>query len=284
MRSCMKVKRAALAGNREGTQDKMSPGAASEGTSGSAEGVSETPDADTPAQGSSTSGDRAPAPARGSAEPFVEPVLQSAEEYYRAQGVIAQGQPGTEDHPGLKEESSMEEGSKAAAFVEPQLQSAEEYYGQLGLIPEKSPLTQDGGGDAEAEPAAGGVEEQSVGSSEGSETEEEPSWNAAASGKSIAQPLDDAAETLERAIMSDALREGQTAERDPAELLEIVLHEDAGELPAAWYNDVPSSAGAPEEPFWNAAGMARVIVKRQTAKDGKAGVGEARHLFRLSQR
>lgn len=274
----------APAGPHGKIQDAISSGAASEGTSGSTEGGSKASDPDASVQSSSTTGDEASATARGSTKPFVAPVLQSAEEYYRARGIIAQGQPGTADDAAQQEERTEKEGSKAAAFVEPQLQSAEEYYRQLGLISGEAPLTQGEGGAAEADSAAGEVGEQSVGSNEEVEAEEEPSWNAAASGKGTAQPLGDAAESLESVMAADAMRQGQSAERDPAEPLEIVLGDDAGELPAAWYNDVPRSAGAPEEPFWNAAGKARVIVKRQTAKEGEVGVVEARHLLHVRQR
>ena len=272
-----------LAGNTGDNKLELSPAPSSEGASASTEVDTKASDAGSPTEGTSTSGDDTPPKMGGSGKPFVEPVLQSAEEYYRAQGIITEGQPGAEDTPDLQEKPSGDRGSQAAAFVEPQLQSAEEYYRQLGLISVEVPSAQGEAAGSEAE-AAVGDGEQGLGTAEEPETEEEPSWNLAASGKGTAQPSDDAEGALEDAMLPDALQEGQTAERDPLEPLEIVLDDDAGELPAGWYNDEPRFAGAPEEPFWNAAGQARVIVKRHTGKKGNGGVNEARHLLRTRHR
>ena len=316
-----------LAGNTGDNELELSPAPSSEDASGSTEVGSKVSDAGSSTEGTSTSGDGTPAKMGGSGKPFVEPVLQSAEEYYRAQGIITEGQPGAEDStsgddtspkmggsgrpfvepvlqsaeeyyrargvitegqpgaedtPDLQEKASGDKGSQAAAFVEPQLQSAEEYYRQLGLISGEAPSAQGKAAGSEAEAAVGDGEQES-GTAEEPETEEEPSWNLAASGKGTAQPSDDTEGALEDAMLPDALQEGQTAERDPLEPLEIVLDDDAGELPAGWYNDEPRFAGAPEEPFWNAAGQARVVVKRQTGKKGNGGVNEARHLLRTRQ-
>ena len=279
----MVLKGATLAGKIGGAQLQLSPAAESPETSESREGESQASATDASIQGSSTSGDETLKTARGGKRPFIEPVLQSAEEYYRARGIITEGQLGAEDKPDLEEKPSEEKGSKAAAFVEPQLQSAEEYYRQLGLTSEEAPSAQGEAYDAEAEAAA--EDEGKVQGSDGElDTEEEPSWNLAASGKLPAQPSDDAAGASESAVMPEPLQEGQAAERDPAEPLEIVLDDAAGELPAGWYKDGPRSAGGPEEPFWNAAGKARVVVKRQTGKKASNGVTEARHRLRMRQR
>ena len=314
------VTNAALAGGGAATGHQLSPAAGSEGISGSGEGGGNASGAEASAQRSGTSGDERPAVAKGGAAPFVEPVLQSAEEYYRARGILPQGQPSTGETPDLAEEPSQEPDSKVAAFVEPELQSAEEYYRargiighaqpgaeakpdlaeeplqrvdgkvaafvepwlqpaeehyrQLGLLSGEAPSAQEETGDSEAQAAA---EDEEQGS------EEEPSWNAAASGKGIAQLPHDAAAS---AVLADTLLEEQTAERDPAKPLEIVLDDDAGELPAAWYNDVPTFAGGPEEPSWNAAGKARVIVRKQTAKEGRRAIlsDTHRHLLHRWQR
>ena len=272
-----------LAGKGEGIQLELSPAPTSESASESTAVGSQASGAAAPSQSSSTSGDETSPKLGGSGKPFVEPVLQPAEEYYKAQGLLPQGQPGTEDKANPQEEASVGEGSPAAAFAEPQLQSAEEYFRQQGLISGEAPSAQGEAADVEVK-AAAGEGEQAPGTTEDLYTEDEPAWNLAASGKLPAQPADDGAGVLEDAMLSDALAEEQLAERDPAEPLEIVLHEDAGELPAGWYNDRPRSAGGPEEPFWNAAGKARVIVKRQRGKSGSGGVTEARHLLRARQR
>ena len=310
---------AALAGGAADTVHQLSPAARSGGTTGRGDSGSNASGTDAAAQRFSASGSETPATASGSGAPFVEPVLQSAEEYYRARGIIPQGQPGTEAKPDSAEDPSRKSDSrsaafveprlqsaeeyyrargiigqaqpeikdnpdmgangpmrevdgKAAAFVEPRLQPAEEYYKQLGLISGEAPLAQEEAGESEAEAAAGDGEQDS---------EEEPSWNVAASGKGTGELPGDAAGS---AALADARQEEQAAARDPVEPLEIVLDEDAGELPAAWYNDVPRLAGAPEEPSWNAAGKARVIVRKQTAKEGEGAVSSdtRRHLLHLS--
>ena len=278
----MVLKGATLAGKIGGGELQLSPAAESPETSESPEGESQASATDASIQGSSTSGDETLKTAGGGKRPFIEPVLQSAEEYYRARGVITEGQLGTEDKPDSEEMPSEEKGSKAAAFVEPQLQSAEEHYRQLGLTSEEAP-SQQGEANAEAE-AAAEDKEKVLGSDGELDTEEEPSWNLAASGKLPAQLSDDAAGASGNAVMPEPLQEGQAAERDPAEPLEIVLDDAAGELPAGWYKDRPRSAGGPEEPFWNAAGKARVVVKRQTGKKASNGVTEARHRLRIRQR
>ena len=210
----MVLKGATLAGKIGGAQLQLSPAAESPETSESREGESQASATDASIQGSSTSGDETLKTAGGGKRPFIEPVLQSAEEYYRARGIITEGQLGAEDKPDSEEKPSEEKGSKAAAFVEPQLQSAEEYYRQLGLTSEEAPSAQGEAYDAEAEAAA--EDEGKVQGSDGElDTEEEPSWNLAASGKLPAQPSDDAAGASESAVMPEPLQEGQAAERDP---------------------------------------------------------------------